>query len=213
MPVRLKTARTTYPCPSRGRFLRRRTAAPAQDHNEHPGQQLSQAVLEDRLQDGAGVLPAPPARDQVFQEREPQYENAETEPFVKGRDDQRAIAEVIPDPKSVPKDDRLGQRECFDEAAVCPSSCAAQRVTFSFLLRASVRYRYPSTRKPLSRPEQDDHGTTQTSNRHHPQKAERHERVCSCSHSHHRRRNAPCRTSGCNLSPAVDLDVKPINHI
>jgi len=38
--------------------------------------------------------------------------------------------------------------------------------------------------------------------------AERHERVCGCSHSHQRRRNAPCRASGCNLSPALDLDMK-----
>jgi hypothetical protein len=37
--------------------------------------------------------------------------------------------------------------------------------------------------------------------------AERHERLCGCSHSHQRRRHAPCRTSGCNLSPALDLDV------
>src|SRR5437764_15407020 len=39
--------------------------------------------------------------------------------------------------------------------------------------------------------------------------AERHERVCGCSHSHQRRRTAPCRTPGCNLSPALDLDVTP----
>lgn len=39
--------------------------------------------------------------------------------------------------------------------------------------------------------------------------AQRHECVCGCSHSHRRRRNAPCRTSGCNLSPALDLDVEP----
>jgi hypothetical protein len=44
-------------------------------------------------------------------------------------------------------------------------------------------------------------------------KAERHERVCGCSHSHQRRRNAPCRTPGCNLSPALDLDVNPLNHL
>src|ERR1043165_747103 len=40
--------------------------------------------------------------------------------------------------------------------------------------------------------------------------AERHERICGCSHSHQRRRNAPCRTPGCNLSPALDLDVDPV---
>src|SRR6185436_19064795 len=39
--------------------------------------------------------------------------------------------------------------------------------------------------------------------------AERHECVCGCSHLRRRRRNAPCRTSGCNLSPALDLDVEP----
>src|SRR5262249_14413993 len=39
--------------------------------------------------------------------------------------------------------------------------------------------------------------------------AEPHERVCGCSHSHQRRRTAPCRTPGCNLSPALDLDVEP----
>src|SRR5262249_455125 len=39
--------------------------------------------------------------------------------------------------------------------------------------------------------------------------AERHEKVCGCSHSHQRRRTAPCRTPGCNLSPALDLDVEP----
>ena len=32
-------------------------------------------------------------------------------------------------------------------------------------------------------------------------------RVCGCSHSHLRRRSAPCRTPGYNLSPALDLDV------
>ncbi len=42
-------------------------------------------------------------------------------------------------------------------------------------------------------------------------KAERHERVCGCSHSHRRRRNAPCRASGCNLSPALDLDVRCVS--
>src|SRR5262249_49575853 len=39
--------------------------------------------------------------------------------------------------------------------------------------------------------------------------AARHERVCGCPHSHQRRRTAPCRTPGCNLSPALDLDVNP----
>jgi hypothetical protein len=37
--------------------------------------------------------------------------------------------------------------------------------------------------------------------------SERHERVCGCSHSHQRRRDAPARTSGCNLDPALDLDL------
>jgi len=40
-------------------------------------------------------------------------------------------------------------------------------------------------------------------------RAARHERVCGCPHSHQRRRTAPCRTPGCNLSPALDLDVEP----
>ncbi len=40
-------------------------------------------------------------------------------------------------------------------------------------------------------------------------KAERHETICGCSHSHLRRRNAPWRTTGCNLEPALDLDVDP----
>jgi len=39
--------------------------------------------------------------------------------------------------------------------------------------------------------------------------AERHETLCGCSHSHQRRRSAPCRTPGCNLSPALDLDRAP----
>jgi hypothetical protein len=39
--------------------------------------------------------------------------------------------------------------------------------------------------------------------------AERHESVCGCSHSRRRRRDAPCRTPGYNLSPALDLDVEP----
>jgi len=39
-----------------------------------------------------------------------------------------------------------------------------------------------------------------------PAAAGRHETFCGCSHSHQRRRTAPCRTSGCNLSPALDLD-------
>src|SRR5262249_48741432 len=39
--------------------------------------------------------------------------------------------------------------------------------------------------------------------------AARHERVCGCPHSRRRRRTAPCRTPGCNLSPALDPDVKP----
>jgi hypothetical protein len=37
--------------------------------------------------------------------------------------------------------------------------------------------------------------------------AERHETLCGRSHSHRRRRTAPCRASGCDLSPALDLDV------
>src|SRR5262249_11134667 len=37
--------------------------------------------------------------------------------------------------------------------------------------------------------------------------AERHEKVCGCFHSHRRRRDAPWRTPGCNLSPTLDLDV------
>src|SRR5215471_3975317 len=41
--------------------------------------------------------------------------------------------------------------------------------------------------------------------------AERHEKVCGCSHSHQRRRIAPCRTPGCNLSPALDLDLRPLD--
>ena len=36
--------------------------------------------------------------------------------------------------------------------------------------------------------------------------AERHETLCGCSHSRRRRRTAPCRSPGCNLSPALDLD-------
>jgi hypothetical protein len=40
--------------------------------------------------------------------------------------------------------------------------------------------------------------------------AERHERLCGCSPSHRRRRTAPCRAPGCNLSPALDLDLKPL---
>ena len=37
--------------------------------------------------------------------------------------------------------------------------------------------------------------------------AERHERVCGRSHSIPRRRDAPRRTSGCDLGPATDLDL------
>ena len=40
-------------------------------------------------------------------------------------------------------------------------------------------------------------------------KAERHETLCGCSHSRRRRRSAPCRTPGCNLGPALDLDSDP----
>ena len=39
-----------------------------------------------------------------------------------------------------------------------------------------------------------------------PASAGRHETLCGCSHSHRRRRTAPCRSPGCNLSPALDLD-------
>src|SRR5262244_822858 len=67
-----------------------------------------------------------------------------------------------------------------------------------------------SMRKPLSRPKArrardypDIHSASSAL-------AERHETVCGCSHSHQRRRTAPCRTPGCNLSPALDLDVKPL---
>ena len=38
-------------------------------------------------------------------------------------------------------------------------------------------------------------------------KAERHERIWGRPHSHRRRRIAPCRTSGCDLSPALNFDV------
>ena len=37
--------------------------------------------------------------------------------------------------------------------------------------------------------------------------AERHERECGRSHSIPRRRDAPRRTSGCDLGPATDLDL------
>src|SRR5215207_3881885 len=37
--------------------------------------------------------------------------------------------------------------------------------------------------------------------------AERHERVCGRPHSLPRRRDAPRRTSGCDLGPALDLDL------
>ena len=37
--------------------------------------------------------------------------------------------------------------------------------------------------------------------------AERHEGVCGRSHSIPRRRDAPRRTSGCDLGPATDLDL------
>src|SRR5262245_28592249 len=66
----------------------------------------------------------------------------------------------------------------------------------------------PSMRKPLSRPK----SKTSSGLPRHPfgiiREAERHEKVCGCSHSHRRRRNAPWRTPGCNLSPALDLDVE-----
>ena len=46
-----------------------------------------------------------------------------------------------------------------------------------------------------------------------PAIAERHERECGCSHLHQRRCVAPWRTPGCNLSPALDLDVSPLSII
>src|SRR5262249_55586201 len=39
-----------------------------------------------------------------------------------------------------------------------------------------------------------------------PASAGRHETVSGRSHSRQRRRSAPCRTPGCDLSPALDLD-------
>ena len=45
-----------------------------------------------------------------------------------------------------------------------------------------------------------------------PAAAGRHETFCGCSHSHQRRRTAPCRTSGCNLSPALDLDSEALHR-
>jgi len=68
----------------------------------------------------------------------------------------------------------------------------------------------PSMRKPLSRPGArrvrdfpDIHSASSAN-------TERHEKVCGCSHSHRRRRNAPWRIPGCDLSPALDLDVAPV---
>ena len=65
----------------------------------------------------------------------------------------------------------------------------------------------------MSRPEQDElqdfpdiHSASSAC-------AERHEIICGCSHSHRRRRNAPCRTPGCNLGPALDLDVESVNSL
>jgi hypothetical protein len=43
--------------------------------------------------------------------------------------------------------------------------------------------------------------------------AERHERVCGCSHLRQRRRTAPGRPSGYNLSPALDLDLAPADPL
>ena len=42
-----------------------------------------------------------------------------------------------------------------------------------------------------------------------PAKAGRHETFCGRPHSHRRRRAAPCRSSGYNLGPALDLDLAP----
>ncbi len=65
----------------------------------------------------------------------------------------------------------------------------------------------------MSRPEQDElrdfpdiHSASSAA-------AERHEIICGCSHSHQRRRGAPCRTPGCNLGPALDLDVESVNSL
>ena len=65
-------------------------------------------------------------------------------------------------------------------------------------------------RKPLSRPEQDDRGTTQTSIRHHPRKrrAMREYAVAPTHASGVALRHVG--TPGCNLSPALDLDVEPL---
>ena len=64
-------------------------------------------------------------------------------------------------------------------------------------------------RKPLSRPEQDDCGTSQTSIRHHPQErsAMREYAVAPIHASGVALRHVG--TPGCNLSPALDLDVEP----
>jgi hypothetical protein len=43
--------------------------------------------------------------------------------------------------------------------------------------------------------------------------AARHERACACPHSHQRRRSAPCRTPGCNPSPALGLDGEPFGPL
>jgi hypothetical protein len=65
-------------------------------------------------------------------------------------------------------------------------------------------------RKPLSRPEQDDHGTSQTSIRHHPQQRSAMKEYAVAPIHTGGVANAPCRSSGCNLSPALDLDVKAL---
>ncbi len=81
-------------------------------------------------------------------------------------------------------------------ACLSPTSCSALRSDIHALAPVKTGARrsrdYPDIHSALSA------------------KAERHERVCGCCHSHQRRRNAPCRTPGCNLSPALDLDIIPI---
>jgi hypothetical protein len=46
-----------------------------------------------------------------------------------------------------------------------------------------------------------------------PAEAGRHEAVYGCSHSHQRRRNAPCRTPGCHLSPALGPNMVPLGPL
>src|SRR5260370_663557 len=97
---------------------------------------------------------------------------------------------------------------CNHESDHCSQTSAYRGAAATPALTRSDRH-WGASVTTRARPARDIPATHRASDA----EAEREKTVLGCSHSHQRRRNAPCRTPGCNLSPALDLDVDPVEPL